>query len=296
MTSEQTRKTGLNSACIDRRRAERGGASFADSAESDACADICVGSSARPSRLMAAFVASSSPLSPSPFGALFSTYDIDAPYDEMFERTGRARPHCHALFDDLRAASSAELRAAADGGRQGVSDAGHHVHGLRRRRRAPSGSFRTTCCRASSPAREWDTLERGLTQRLTAINLFLKDVYHDGRILAEGIVPRELVLQLPALPPRDARRPRAPRHLRLGRRHRPGPAARTAASSCSRTTCACRAACRTCSRTARSPSACSRSCSTNYRVQPDRSLRPGAAGDAARAGAAGPSATRPSSC
>ena len=42
-------------------------------------------------------------------------------------------------------------------------------------------------------AREWETLERGLTQRLTAINLFLKDVYHEGRILAEGIVPRELV-------------------------------------------------------------------------------------------------------
>ena len=44
-----------------------------------------------------------------------------------------------------------------------------------------------------SPPREWETLERGLTQRLTAINLFLKDVYHEGRILAEGVVPRELV-------------------------------------------------------------------------------------------------------
>src|SRR5262249_18501841 len=35
--------------------------------------------------------------------------------------------------------------------------------------------------------------DRGLTQRLTAINLFPKDIYNDGRILAEGIVPRELV-------------------------------------------------------------------------------------------------------
>ena len=42
-------------------------------------------------------------------------------------------------------------------------------------------------------AAEWRVLERGLTQRLTAINLFLKDVYHDERILAEGVVPRELV-------------------------------------------------------------------------------------------------------
>jgi len=36
-------------------------------------------------------------------------------------------------------------------------------------------------------------LERGLTQRLTAVNLFLADIYHQGRILAEGVVPRELV-------------------------------------------------------------------------------------------------------
>ena len=43
------------------------------------------------------------------------------------------------------------------------------------------------------PASEWETIERGLTQRLTAINLFLKDVYHEGRILSEGVVPRELV-------------------------------------------------------------------------------------------------------
>lgn len=41
---------------------------------------------------------------------------------------------------------------------------------------------------------EWTLLERGLTQRLTAINLFLKDVYHEGRIFAEDIVPRDLVL------------------------------------------------------------------------------------------------------
>src|SRR6185295_4911737 len=42
-------------------------------------------------------------------------------------------------------------------------------------------------------ASEWRNLERGLAQRLTAINLFLKDVYHDGRILAAGIVPRDLI-------------------------------------------------------------------------------------------------------
>jgi len=40
---------------------------------------------------------------------------------------------------------------------------------------------------------EWEVIERGLTQRITALNLFLKDIYHEGRILTEGIVPRALV-------------------------------------------------------------------------------------------------------
>ncbi len=40
---------------------------------------------------------------------------------------------------------------------------------------------------------EWQTIERGLTQRITALNLFLRDIYHEGRCLADGIVPREMV-------------------------------------------------------------------------------------------------------
>src|ERR1700693_908627 len=40
---------------------------------------------------------------------------------------------------------------------------------------------------------EWETIERGLTQRITALNLFLRDIYHEGRILSDGTVPREIV-------------------------------------------------------------------------------------------------------
>jgi uncharacterized circularly permuted ATP-grasp superfamily protein len=43
-------------------------------------------------------------------------------------------------------------------------------------------------------AREWDVLERGVRQRVAALNAFIWDVYHDQRILADGVVPRALVL------------------------------------------------------------------------------------------------------
>ena len=44
---------------------------------------------------------------------------------------------------------------------------------------------------------EWDRIERGLKQRLVALNLFLKDIYHEGRSLRDGIVPVDLVLGSP---------------------------------------------------------------------------------------------------
>lgn len=43
-------------------------------------------------------------------------------------------------------------------------------------------------------ASEWEHLERGLVQRITALNLFLHDIYHDQRILKDGVIPPFYVL------------------------------------------------------------------------------------------------------
>src|SRR5262245_13443453 len=43
-------------------------------------------------------------------------------------------------------------------------------------------------------AGEWGHIEAGVIQRVAALNLFLDDVYHQQKVLKDGIVPRELVL------------------------------------------------------------------------------------------------------
>ena len=43
-------------------------------------------------------------------------------------------------------------------------------------------------------AEEWRHIERGIIQRITAINLLLDDVYHDQHVLRDGVVPAELIL------------------------------------------------------------------------------------------------------
>jgi len=43
------------------------------------------------------------------------------------------------------------------------------------------------------PDQEWQLIHNGLTQRIIALNLFLSDIYHERRILKDGVVPTEIV-------------------------------------------------------------------------------------------------------
>jgi uncharacterized circularly permuted ATP-grasp superfamily protein len=110
----------------------------------------------------------------------------------MFDATGRPRPHCRALFEELQSASEAELRE-----RQTDADKAFLTQGITFTvygdEQGTERIFPFDLIPRTITASEWRTLERGLTQRLTAINMFLRDVYHEARILAEGVVPRDLV-------------------------------------------------------------------------------------------------------
>jgi len=46
-------------------------------------------------------------------------------------------------------------------------------------------------------AKEWDLVEKGIKQRLTALNLFIKDVYHNQFIIKDGIVPIDIIYSCP---------------------------------------------------------------------------------------------------
>jgi uncharacterized circularly permuted ATP-grasp superfamily protein len=50
-------------------------------------------------------------------------------------------------------------------------------------------------------AHEWATLRRGLEQRVTAINLFIKDIYSKREVLRAGVIPEDLVFQNPVFRP-----------------------------------------------------------------------------------------------
>ena len=50
-------------------------------------------------------------------------------------------------------------------------------------------------------AQEWRVLERGLRQRVDALNHFLRDIYGPKRILSDGVVPEDFVYRSPGYLP-----------------------------------------------------------------------------------------------
>src|SRR5256886_16690735 len=122
----------------------------------------------------------------------FSNYTLSAAFDEMLDGDGRPRPHyqelyhrllempTEALYQRQQAANTAFLNQGITFTIYGDDEGTERIWPYDLLPRIITGA-------------EWETIERGLTQRITALNLFLKDVYHDGRILSDGIVPRWLV-------------------------------------------------------------------------------------------------------
>jgi uncharacterized circularly permuted ATP-grasp superfamily protein len=124
---------------------------------------------------------------------LFSNYELGPYFDEMFEAPGQPRPHYRLLLERLQGLEPAEFER-----KQQLAEASYLSQGITFT--VYSGDegteriFPFDLIPRIIPAREWSVIERGLTQRLLALNLFLHDVYHEQRILREGIIPREMVL------------------------------------------------------------------------------------------------------
>src|SRR5438445_8314968 len=113
-------------------------------------------------------------------------------YDEMSGAEGAPRPHYQGFSDWLKRTpveQIAQKREEAERAfhRVGITFA---VYG------EDSGAERLIpfdLVPRIISAEEWKQLDRGLKQRVQALNAFLRDIYHDQAILKAGIVPSERV-------------------------------------------------------------------------------------------------------
>jgi uncharacterized circularly permuted ATP-grasp superfamily protein len=123
---------------------------------------------------------------------MFDRYHIDGCFDEMFEAPGQARAHYRPLHARLTALGDSAFER-----RRRMADVSFRNQGITFTVYSDSSGvekiFPFDLIPRIVPADEWDTIERGLVQRLTALNLFCKDVYHEQRILRERLIPPEMI-------------------------------------------------------------------------------------------------------
>jgi len=121
-------------------------------------------------------------------------YRTNGAWDELIDSEGRPRPHARHLMQYLSSLDDKELLS-----RKVASEIAIREMGISFTVYTEGGNIDRAWPFDIIPRiielSEWRRIEDGLKQRLTALNLFINDVYNDQEILKEGIVPAELILK-----------------------------------------------------------------------------------------------------
>ncbi len=123
----------------------------------------------------------------------FVSYEVGDFYDELLTDAKAARPGaCHLMhsIESLPPGEFARRQVAAERAlmQMGIT---FNVYG---EQAGVEKIFPFDIVPRIVSAVEWTRLEKGLKQRIRALNLFIDDLYHEQKILNDGVVPRAIIL------------------------------------------------------------------------------------------------------
>ncbi|PLX78640.1 MAG: hypothetical protein C0616_13685 [Desulfuromonas sp.] len=123
----------------------------------------------------------------------FQSYDTGGFYDEMFDSQLQPRPGVEAVVDRFNSLPLEELKYRQQSAEKALLQMGitFSVYGDEQ---GTERIFPFDIVPRIIPQNEWAEIEAGLKQRIKALNMFIDDLYHDQKILKDGIIPEELVL------------------------------------------------------------------------------------------------------
>ncbi len=123
----------------------------------------------------------------------FTNYDRAEFFDEMFGDDGKPRPSARVLYRNFEKLPEGELLTRQKAAERALLQMGitFNVYG---ESAGTEKIFPFDVVPRIVSASEWSLIERGLQQRIRALNLFINDLYHDQKIVNDGVVPKEIVL------------------------------------------------------------------------------------------------------
>jgi uncharacterized circularly permuted ATP-grasp superfamily protein len=130
---------------------------------------------------------------PLPYKGIFESYNAAGDcyaeaFDEMFDGQGNIRGPYKGIYAELAPSDADELDARAEALSRAFSDQGITFSLSGQERPFPLDQVPRVISAA-----EWTRLERGITQRVKALEMYLDDIYGDQEILNDGVIPRRLI-------------------------------------------------------------------------------------------------------
>ena len=121
-----------------------------------------------------------------------SQYETEEFFDEMFAPSGKARAAARTLVRNIESLPDGELVKRQQAAERALLQMGitFNVYG---EQAGTEKIFPFDIVPRTVGAREWNVIERGLKQRIHALNLFIDDVYHEQKIIKDKAVPAEIV-------------------------------------------------------------------------------------------------------
>jgi uncharacterized circularly permuted ATP-grasp superfamily protein len=122
----------------------------------------------------------------------FSQYDPGQFYDELYEGTGQPRPGSKLLLRKFASLPEGELKKRQQAAERVILNMGM-TFGVYGSNDGHEQIFPFDIVPRIVEPPDWTHIESGLRQRLRALNLFIDDVYHEQKILKDGVIPSELI-------------------------------------------------------------------------------------------------------
>ncbi len=122
----------------------------------------------------------------------FNHYDTEGFYDEMFTPSGEIRPGYQHFKDRVEQLSQEEFQRRQISAERALMAMGITFN-VYSENEGTERIMPVDIIPRIVHAQEWDKMEKGLIQRITALNLFLADIYSDQKIIKDGIIPREVI-------------------------------------------------------------------------------------------------------
>ena len=121
-------------------------------------------------------------------GMKFGDYQLDGFYDEMFLAPGEARPEARLLIDRIENLGAGDFMRRQESAERALMRMGitFNVYGAKE---GAERIFPFDIVPRIVSASCWEWIERGLRQRIRALNLFIDDIYHQQRIVGDGVIP-----------------------------------------------------------------------------------------------------------